>query len=118
MDLLFPQLAQVFFTLLIGHALCDFPLQGDFLAKLKNPELFPQERMWMWGLLWHSLIHAGAVLLITESYSLAILECVSHMVIDYFKCKRRLSFAGDQFLHIAFKALWAFLAVYCGSSLP
>ena len=50
------------FVLVVAHFLCDFPLQGDFLAKAKNPEAPLPGVPWQWAMLAHAAIHAGAVL--------------------------------------------------------
>ena len=53
--------------LLAAHALCDYPLQGDYLAKGKDPwGPFPRG-VWIHCLTAHAMIHAGSVLLVTGS---------------------------------------------------
>lgn len=94
--------------LLAAHALCDYPLQGDWLSKAKNHrlDLVPGERIWPGALLGHAAIHGAAVGLITGSVVLGLLEFAAHTVIDYAKCDGRLSYNTDQALHVACKALW------------
>jgi len=96
----------LFFWLLVGHALCDFPLQGDFLAQAKNRHTAIGKLFWHWALPTHALIHAAAVTLVTGSYALGLFEFFAHMGIDYLKCENKLTFAQDQTLHIAFKAAY------------
>jgi hypothetical protein len=55
---------------LVGHAVADYPLQGDFLA-------------WTQALAAHALIHAGAVALATGSAALGVPEFACHAAIDY-----------------------------------
>ena len=38
----------LFFALLIGHALGDFPLQGTFLATFKNPGVSTDAGVFRW----------------------------------------------------------------------
>lgn len=96
----------VLLWLLIGHALCDFPLQGEFLARGKN-HLAPLPGIaWFQCLFAHAAIHAGAVLWITNSSTLCICEFVSHSLIDYAKCDNRFGFGVDQLLHILCKLIW------------
>jgi hypothetical protein len=93
--------------LFAGHALCDYPLQGDFLAKAKNHKLNPHG--WPRDLIAHTLIHAGMVFLITRSLWFALAELVIHTVTDYAKCDGRISSNVDQAIHYACKVLWAVL---------
>jgi len=94
--------------MLIGHAVADYPLQGDWLSKAKNPtlQLISGEAIWPLALLSHAAVHAGAVRLVTGSWVLAGAEFVAHAVIDHAKCRGRLSYNTDQSLHIACKGFW------------
>src|SRR5260221_432167 len=95
--------------LFAGHALCDYPLQRDFLAKGKNHKApFPGMAAWQL-LLAHCLIHCGMVLLITGSVWMALAELVIHYVTDYSTCDGKISFNQDQAIHYGCKILWAFL---------
>lgn len=99
--------------LLVAHALADFPLQGDFLSKAKDPTaviMSTGERIWVWAMGSHCLIHAGFVTVITGNAWLGLAEFVAHGVTDYVKCQRRISFGTDQTIHIACKVLWAGIA--------
>ncbi len=74
--------AEMFFAMLIGHAIADYPLQGDFLARGKNHRN-PSPGMAWWIILpMHSLIHAGAVWAVTGSSALGLAEFAVHCVID------------------------------------
>lgn len=95
--------------LFVGHALCDYPLQGDFLARGKNAWNSIPGVPWFWCMFAHALIHAGMVLLITRSTALATAELVIHFGIDVLKCSGRIGFNTDQFLHYTCKLLWAVL---------
>lgn len=90
--------------LLIGwHALADYPLQGDFLAKAKNPIAPIPGVPWWQALGAHSAIHAVGVMVITSSPLLACIEFVSHALIDWAKCTGRIGFNADQAIHVAMK---------------
>lgn len=91
--------------LLLGwHALADYPLQGDFLAKAKNPSS-PIPGVPWWQALWaHSVIHAAGVMVITGFPLLAGVELVGHALTDWAKCKGKIGFNVDQAVHVAMKA--------------
>lgn len=95
------------FLLLVWHALADYPLQGDFLAKAKNETAPIPGVPWWQAMLAHSLIHAGGVFLITGSTYMAMIELVLHYSIDRAKCTGKIGFNGDQALHVACKIGYA-----------
>jgi hypothetical protein len=98
-----------FLWLLVGHAVADYPLQGDFLARGKNHRN-PILGVPFWHCLSaHAMIHAGVVALITGSWVLGACEYVLHVAIDYGKCDERYGLNVDQLLHFLCKALWAVL---------
>lgn len=111
----------VFFALAIGHALADFPLQGTFLADAKNRHVDTSHYfnksapsgVWIHAMTAHSLIHAGAVWLITGSAILAVIELIAHWIIDYVKCEGWTGFNTDQILHYVCKIIYAML-IYLG----
>lgn len=97
--------------MLIGHAVADYPLQGDWLSKAKNHrlDLVPGQAIWPLALVSHAAIHAGAVKLATGSWLIAGLEFACHTAIDRAKCSGRLSYNVDQALHLGCKVAWAAL---------
>jgi hypothetical protein len=95
--------------LFAGHALCDYPLQGDFLAKGKNHTNPIPGIPWQQCLLAHCLIHAGMVYLVTRNIWFALAELVIHGMTDYLKCDSRISFNVDQVIHYSCKLMWAIL---------
>ena len=104
--------AQLFFALLIGHAIADYPLQGDFLALHKNRHYKDASRplpsgLWVHCLVAHCLIHAGFVWAITGRFVLGAVEFVLHIIFDFVKCEGITGFHTDQVLHAASKALFA-----------
>lgn len=101
----------MFAALVASHALCDYPLQGDFLAKGKN-RTAPIPGIPWWQLLGaHAAIHGGAVGLITGIWWLGLLEFAAHFVIDDLKCRSRLTFSQDQALHLICKVAWVAIAM-------
>lgn len=113
----------IFLALAIGHALMDFPLQGKFLsvAKDRHADLsayFGHDApsgVWIHALTAHSLIHAGAVWIVTGSATLTVMELVLHWLIDYAKCEGWTGFHTDQILHYVCKLIYAMM-IYLGVS--
>ncbi len=105
------ELITIFAALIVGHAVADYPLQGDFLAKAKNRFMPIPGVPWFQALGWHAVMHGGAVWLVTGSLALGLAETVCHAFIDDRKCAGKLSFNQDQAFHIVCKALWAAIAI-------
>ena len=108
---------ELLFKLLIGHALADYPLQGDATAKGKNrhnpPYGIPPGQkpvaVWWHYLTAHALIHAGAVWIVTDSMWFALAEFVLHWGIDFAKCENWTNPHQDQALHFACKVAYVLL---------
>jgi hypothetical protein len=96
----------LFLTLLVLHALCDYPLQGEFLAHAKNRTAQIPGVPWFQAMGAHALIQGGAVAMITGSWALGVAETICHFLIDDAKCRGLLSYNQDQFLHVGCKAVW------------
>lgn len=100
MEILFTTLL----LLLVAHWVADYPLQGDFLANAKfNGPLR------VYHLIAHAGIHSGAVLLVTGSLILALVEWIAHTIIDELKVRGKTSFALDQTLHVMCKFIYIIL---------
>lgn len=108
----------LFWAYLLGHALADFPLQGEFLAfgKDRHADLSAitggkkwPKGIWLYCLTIHSLVHAAMVWIVSGSVVLSLVEFVVHWVIDLAKNEEITNFYTDQALHIACKALYAIL---------
>ncbi len=103
--------AEMAVLLLAGHAVADYPLQGDFLAMGKNRAKPSPLIPWYQALGAHAAIHGGFVAVITGVWWLGVAEAVAHALIDDAKCTGKIGFNTDQALHIACKALWVFIAL-------
>ncbi len=93
--------------LLFWHALADYPLQGDFLAKAKNENTAIPGIPWWQAMTAHCVIHAGGVYVITGLWYLAAIEFVLHFLTDRAKCRGVIGFNADQFSHAAAKVAYA-----------
>lgn len=95
------QILTMALMLLGAHWVCDYPLQGDFLAKAKQ-----NGPLRIYHLLAHAGIHGAAVALVTGNVWLGLAEWLAHAVIDELKVRGKTTFAQDQVLHIICKAIW------------
>lgn len=108
---------ELFFKLLIGHAIADFALQTEAIALGKNRHLKPygihagqkSHTIWWHYMTAHSLIHAGAVWIITGNVWFALAEFVLHWGIDYARCENWTNPHQDQALHIGCKVVYTIL---------
>jgi hypothetical protein len=106
-------------ALLIGHALADYALQTDFMARAKNRHLTravsdaPPGTLWLYVLSAHAAIHAGAVWILTGCGWLGLAEFILHWLIDWLRMENRISFCTDQFTHLGCKAVYVALMVWC-----
>lgn len=106
------------FQLLVGHALGDFALQSDWMAKNKNRNVSPSyvptgqtfTPTWFYVLSAHALIHGGLVYLITGNLVFGLVETVLHWTIDFFKCENIIGPHTDQITHIWWKIIYAGLS--------
>jgi hypothetical protein len=99
----------LFFQLLVGHALVDYPLQAGPMAveKSRHSTTELQKRVpWYYWLTAHALLHGGAVAYLTGSLGFGLLETVCHWVIDFAKCEGWTNIHVDQALHVGCKVVW------------
>jgi hypothetical protein len=111
---------ELFILLLMMHALCDFPLQTEAMAKGKNrnrkidlsqvPKGQKIVTVWPYYMSAHALIHGLGVYVITGMIWLGIAEVIAHWVIDFGKCENWTNPHQDQVFHIVTKGLWTVLA--------
>jgi hypothetical protein len=101
---------KILFLLIAGHALADFPLQGDTMAVEKNRHTNGKTGVpWFYWLTAHALIHGLSVALITGRVELGIAEAFAHWLIDFSKCEKWIGIHTDQALHLVCKVLWVYL---------
>ena len=102
----------MFFLLLVGHAVADFPLQAGPMAAEKcrrSPTYLQRDVPWYYWLTAHAVIHGGAVYIVTGSLFLALLETAVHWFIDLAKCEGYTNIHVDQLLHVMCKVVWCLL---------
>lgn len=106
------------FELLVGHALADFALQSDWMAKNKNrnnkssyiPEGQKYTPTWFYVLSAHALIHGGVVYLITGNIVFGVFETILHWMVDFIKCENKLNPHEDQLIHIGWKIIYGMVS--------
>lgn len=97
--------------LIVAHAVADYPLQGDFLARAKNRTApIPGFPFWQ-ALTAHAVIHGGMVGIITGNIGLGLAEVAAHWITDDLKCRGKIGLNTDQAIHIVCKVAWAAIAV-------
>lgn len=94
------------------HALADFPLQGDYIAKQKQRGKADNTSTWIVALSAHAIIHAGGVWLISGSLILGYTELILHALIDIGKGEGEFGLIPDQLLHLACKLAYALILGY------
>lgn len=99
-----------FLAMIGAHALADYPLQGDFLAKGKIRNTPIPGCPWWQPLSTHAAIHGLFVGIVTKRPMLGAADAIIHAVTDDAKCQGRISYNQDQAIHIACKAVWAMLS--------
>ena len=112
-------MTELIFKLLCGHAIADFALQTDWIAKNKNRHSIPAgydpvlhgpiQTIWPYVLGAHSLIHGFMVYAATGSVLLGMAETTAHWIIDFWKCEKLYGIHTDQMLHIVCKVAWCLL---------
>jgi hypothetical protein len=103
-------------SLLLAHFLADYPLQGDFLSRAKNPMNPIPGVPWYQAMFAHCFIHAAFVALLTDNLVFGVAELVIHFVTDRAKCYNWLSFNEDQAIHLTMKLAY-FLLIAMGITL-
>lgn len=111
------------FYLLACHALADYTLQTDTMARSKNSNTPMSGVPWPYWMGAHALIHGLLVALVIVSYAgsrmhgwavatyLGLTETVLHWNIDVAKCQGKTNIHQDQALHLACKLTWAAFAI-------
>lgn len=102
----------LFAAFVVVHALADFPLQGDYIAKQKSRSQADSLGVWIIALSAHCVIHAGGVWLVSGSLAFGVAELFAHAVIDGFKGEKRIGIVSDQLLHLACKVVYTVLLVW------
>lgn len=102
----------LFFKLIMMHALTDWALQTEFIARTKGRHTIPDYLdkdhlpMWPYTLTAHALVNALGVYIVTNRWEFGVLELIVHWVVDFLKCEKLLNLHGDQLLHILSKIIY------------
>lgn len=101
------------FSLVLAHALADYPLQNTYMALGKNPWGKERDdlksnyaRKWWHRMAAHCAIHAGLVMYFTGLWQLFVIEFIAHFIIDLFKCAKCIGSNTDQALHLLCKVIY------------
>jgi hypothetical protein len=98
-------------TMIGCHFLADFPLQGNYVSAMKDPNRGSDKPQWWIFMTAHCAIQALFVYLLTAGLNLepTLIEFVAHFVIDWLKAKGKISFLEDQIAHIFCKLVYCLL---------
>lgn len=99
------------FALIGAHFFFDFAGQGPFMSAAKNPNTAVPGIPWWSVMTAHGVIHGTAVALLTGYWVLGVLEIIFHIWIDIAKCNNRITFLGDQGIHLLAKVAWFMVAI-------
>ena len=99
---------ELLFMLMVGHSVADTALQTNVMSQGKRRSAGQHWYMWLYA---HSMIHGGAVYLITGNLGLGIAEVICHFIIDHLKCENKYSLKTDQLLHILCKVVWWYICI-------
>ena len=102
----------LFFAFAIAHALADFPLQGDYLARMKRRDQSSKPSEWIIPLTAHSLVQAGGVWIVSGCALLGAAELCLHWLIDLGKGEGKFGYVTDQGFHLACKLAYVIVLVY------
>jgi hypothetical protein len=113
--------------LMFLHAIADFALQSDVMAKGKNRnnekiqrlhwiqelERDPKDfkKTWFYWLSAHALIQGGLILLIFGNVWIAMIEIVTHFIIDFTKCENKLTPHQDQAFHFTLRIVYTIVLI-------
>lgn len=100
-------------TLVAGHFVADYPLQGDNIATGKNRTIDPAKFgvPWWYWMAGHAATHALMVGVLTSSVAAGVFEFITHFAIDTSKCEKKINLHTDQLLHVFCKAV--IVIVWC-----
>ena len=102
----------LFAAFVVMHALGDFPLQTEYLARQKSRKLADSRSDWLVALSAHCVIHAGGVWLVSGSLAIAAAEFILHCLIDLGKGEGKFGLLTDQALHLCCKLGYVLVMVY------
>lgn len=98
---------EMFITLIGGHLVADYTLQGDAIATGKNRNIDPVKFgvPWFYWMASHAATHAMFVGYVTCSFQAALCEFFAHFLIDFGKCEKKYGIHVDQLLHVICKLI-------------
>lgn len=100
---------EILTILIFFHFVMDYPLQGDFLSKAKNPYNPIPGIPWYQAMTAHSFMHAVPVGFFTGSPVLGVIEFGIHYITDMLKCRGNISYNMDQAIHIGSKIIYVLI---------
>lgn len=109
---------ETFILLMFAHAIADFALQSDSMAKGKNRHAFDPSKAppgqkpvncWFWWMLAHALVNGGFFYFVTSNLMIGIVETIVHFIVDFLKCENKTNPHQDQGIHLAFIVVYSII---------
>jgi hypothetical protein len=100
----------------MAHGLADFSLQSDSMARGKNRHRFDPSTVppgqktvnrWKYWMSAHALVNGLVFYFVFGSLLVAVLEVITHCVIDILKCENKINIFTDQLLH--YGCIWGYV---------
>ena len=105
----------LFFWMICGHAIADYCLQTDWIARGKSWINNPDGKMgepWWRIMAAHALCHGGITGLLTGWVVIGVVETVLHYAIDCAKVRGDINGHVDQALHALCKLIYAMILAF------
>lgn len=113
---------EIFLKLILAHAITDFAMQNDAMARYKSilnlpsvndiPKSDKPSSFWPYFLFNHAAINGAGVWIATGTWLFCLFEIPIHAMIDHMKCRGWININQDQFLHLLSKLFYMALIIW------
>lgn len=86
------QIMTTVYMILACHAVGDYVLQGNYLARTKGKNV--------WNLLMHCLLYSAPFAVVFGVNWKVLIIFLTHVVIDYPRANKEFGYAADQIMHM------------------
>ena len=108
---------EILFIMFFLHCLGDFVFQTDPMAKGKNrhkkPDYIPEGQKtkitWFYWLSAHAIIQGGLIFIFFPIIWIALIEVISHFILDFLKCDNVTNPHIDQTCHYLLRIIYTII---------